>query len=213
MAKIIIKENNVLAVETRPHLFVIAQALKNKTLVFFNIFTQTPLSLSLELKNAAVLCCVAPVKNFYANTPMLKLNAAPVMELEQLGRQDHLAFELTNSGRQAVTVYQDTDDEMIIPAVPMGDLRLVNWQLLTLQHLSKEKDQALIAAHQLETMGVYGELNERLYLSYRFGKYVEPMKDLLMGKVHPAYKVYYQIIAQQITAAEWQKLPIEDVLY
>lgn len=54
MAKIIVKENNVLAVETRPHLFVIAQALKNKT-----------------------------------------LNAAPVMELEQLRRQDHLAFELT----------------------------------------------------------------------------------------------------------------------
>ena len=172
MAKIIVKENNVLAVETRPHLFVIAQALKNKT-----------------------------------------LNAAPVMELEQLRRQDHLAFELTNSGRQAVTVYQDTDDEMIIPAVPIGDLRLVNWQLLTLQHLSKEKDKTLIAAHQLETMGVYGELNERLYLSYRLGKYVEPMKDLLMGNVHPAYKVYYQIIAQQITAAEWQKLPIEDVLY
>jgi len=44
-------------------------------------------------------------------------------------------------------------------------------------------------------MGEYGELCERLYLSYLFGKYVEPSKELTMENVLPEYKVYFQIIS------------------
>ena len=213
LAKIIIKENNVLAVETRTNLYIIAQALKNKTLVFFNLFTETPQSICFDIKNAEVLCCVTPVKSFYKCTDIVKLKIPPAENLDRFQKQDRLSFELTDCGRKNVTVYAGTEDEMIIPAASTGDLRLVDWKIQTLRHLSKDKDIDIIKAHQLNTMGVYGELNERLYLSYRYGKYVEPMKDLLIGNVLPAYKVYYQIIAQQISKDEWRKLPIEDVLY
>ena len=95
----------------------------------------------------------------------------------------------------------------------IGELRLVDYKIQTLQHLSKENDKDTIEKHQLETMGVKVELNERLYLSYRYGKYVEPVKDLIMGNVPLTYKVYFQIIAGQISPDEWKQLPIEDVLY
>jgi len=95
----------------------------------------------------------------------------------------------------------------------MGELRLVDFRINTLQHLSKEKDIDVIHRHQLDTVGMWGELNERLYLSYRFGKYVEPRKDLLMGITPPGYRVYFQLMAQQISADDYKQLPVESVMY
>ena len=67
--------------------------------------------------------------------------------------------------------------------------------------------------HQLDMMGEYGELNERLYLSYRYNKFVEPAKEMAMGNTLPTYKVYFQILARQISRDEYMKLPIEEALY
>ena len=85
----------------------------------------------------------------------------------------------------------------------------MDWKLQTLQHLSKEKDIDIINEYQFDTMGVYGELCERLYLSYRYGRYVEPLKDLRLGNVPKEYKVYFQIVAGQISEEEWKKLPLK----
>lgn len=65
MSTIKIRENNVLAIETRTGLFVIAQALKHRTLVFFNLFTKMPLSINANLENEEVLCCITPTKDFF----------------------------------------------------------------------------------------------------------------------------------------------------
>jgi hypothetical protein len=66
-----------------------------------------------------------------------------------------------------------------------GDLRLVKRNLETIKTLDKNTDKDSIENNQLDTMGMYGELNERLYLCYRYGKYVEPNKDLIMKKEIP----------------------------
>jgi len=42
-AKIAMREKDIVAVETRTGLFVVAQALKHKTLVFLNLFILIPL--------------------------------------------------------------------------------------------------------------------------------------------------------------------------
>jgi hypothetical protein len=213
MAKTIIRENNVLAIETRTGLFVIAQALKNKTLVIFNLFTTAPQSFDADLINAEFLCCVTPVKAFFDTATIVKLKIKHADGIEHYKEQNHLSFELLTTAVRNVKVYENTNDEVIIPVAFMGELRLVDSQINTLQHLSKRKDIDIIYSHQLDTMGLWGELNERLYLSYRYGKYIEPNKDLIMGNTPLEYKVYYQIIAQQISEDEWMQLPIEEVLY
>lgn len=136
-----------------------------------------------------------------------KLKIQPASDVEHHNRQNHLAFELTECKREKVIVYAGTKDEIIIPSIPMGEFRLVDWKLQTLQHLSKEKDIGIINAYHLEKMGVYDELNERLYLSYRYRKYVEPLKDLQVGNIPNEYKVYFQIVAQQISEDEWKNIP------
>jgi len=196
MAKVIIRENNVLAIETRTGLFVIAQALKHRTLVFFNLFTTAPQSFDTNLGNAEFLCCVTPVKAFFDNATIIKLKIKQADDIEHYGEQYHLLFELLTTATRSVKVYEGTDDEVIIPSAFMGELKLVDFRINTLQHLSKKKDTDIIYSHQLDTMGMWGELNERLYLSYRYGKYVEPSKDLMMGNIPLEYKVYYQIMAQ-----------------
>jgi len=213
MAKTIIRENDVLAIETRSSLFVIVQALKHKTLVFFNLFTNTPESFDADLNNAEFLCCITPVKSFFNNATINKLKIKPAEAIGHYREQNHLALELMSVATRNVKVYEGTNDEIIIPAAFMGELRLVDSLTNTLKHLSKEKDVDIIFSHQIDTMGMWGELNERLYLSYRYGKYVEPIKDLMMGNTPLEYKVYYQLMAQQISVADYMLLPIEEVLY
>ena len=207
--KIIIRENNVLAVETRSGLFVIAQALKHHTLVFFKLFTTTPLSFNADLNHAEYLCCVTPVKSFFKRANILKLKIPPASDMEHYSRQNHLALDLTDYRLETFIAYAGTKDEIMIPHIPVGGFRLVDWKLQTLQHLSKEKDIDIINEYQFDTMGVYGELCERLYLSYRYGRYVEPLKDLRLGNVPKEYKVYFQIVAGQISEEEWKKLPLK----
>jgi hypothetical protein len=90
---------------------------------------------------------------------------------------------------------------------------LANWKIEIIKELDINKDIAVIENIQLYTMGVYGELNERLYLSYRFGKYIDPIKDLIIGKTIPIeYKPFFQICIGKITEEEWLKLPIETSL-
>ena len=217
MAKIAIREDNVLAIETRSGLFVIAQALKNKTLVFFNLFTATPLSFTANLNSAKFLCCITPTKAFFERVNIIKIKISPAENIEHYRLQDRLAFYISNhlKGRKNVTVYAGTTDEITIPSMATGDeLRLIAWRSSeTLRHLSKEDDKNLIDEHQLDMMGEYGELNERLYLSYRYNKFVEPVKEMVMGNVLPTYKVYFQILAGRISEDEYMKLPIEEVLY
>jgi len=213
MSTIRISENNVLAVETRTGLFVIAQALKHRTLVFFNLFTQSPLSLNAELENEKVLCCVTPTRDFFQGSNIIRLKIKPASNVAKYREQNRLADELLTPWESFI-VYKGTKDEFEIPYVKTGELRLVDWQCQTLKHLNKQQDKEIIESHQLATMGIYGELNERLYLCYRYGRYVEPLKDLRMGKELPlAYKSYYQFTANLLDRNEWLNLPIEDVIY
>jgi len=172
-----------------------------------------PESFDADLNNAAFLCCVTPVKGFFDNATISKLKIKPAESIGHYKDQNHLSFELMTTATRNVKVYAGTDHEIIIPAAFMGELRLVDSRINTLQHLSKKNDVDVIYSHQLVTMGTWGELNERLYLSYRYGKYVEPSKDLILGNTPIEYKVYYQIMAQQISEDEWRQLPIEEVLY
>ena len=57
-------------------------------------------------------------------------------------------------------------------------------------------DNETIDKYELTNVRIYAEFNERLYLCYKFGKNVDPMKDLVFNRPIPIeYKEYIDIIS------------------
>ena len=57
-------------------------------------------------------------------------------------------------------------------------------------------DNETIDKYELTDVRIYSEFNERLYLCYKFGRNVDPMKDLVFNRPIPLeYKEYIDIIS------------------
>ena len=57
-------------------------------------------------------------------------------------------------------------------------------------------DQETIDKYELTDVRIYPEFNERLYLCYKLGKNVDPLKDLVFNRPIPLdYKEYIDIIS------------------
>ncbi|MDR1284601.1 MAG: hypothetical protein LBJ88_00170 [Campylobacteraceae bacterium] len=189
---------------------MLAQSIGHGTLVFFNYFSENIKQFNtIELCHHNILCYITPVKIFFKKSNIIKINIRPLIDLrERYLQKEHLAFEPTAYWKK-FTIYKGTEDELEIPHVMNGNLRLVNWKLETVKYLDKIKDKEIIENNQLDTMGMYGELNERLYLCYKYGKYIEPNKDLIIGKKIPEdYKTYFLIESQKIEENEWKEMKI-----
>lgn len=56
-------------------------------------------------------------------------------------------------------------------------------------------DDETIDKYELTNIRIYPEFNERLYLCYKFGKNVDPMKDIIFNRQIPLeYKEYVDIM-------------------
>ena len=204
-----IRKDTILAIETRKGLYVLAQSIGNYTLVFFNIFYENIDQFNcIKLNKKDILCCITPVKTFFKKANIEKIKITPLLDIFDQNKKDHVTFELMSLAKTYI-IYSGTKDELEINYWD-GDLRLVNWKIEKIKKLDKIKDKRIIEKYQFDTMGMYGELNEKLYLSYRYGKYVEPLKDMIMNEKLPLeYKTYFLITSEKITEEEWLKLPIE----
>jgi hypothetical protein len=200
------QKNDVFVIETRRDLYVLAQSLGNNTLVFFNYFSEDLQRFNdVDLKNVNLLCCITPVRQFFQKCNMVRIKINPLMDIDHYKERNRLAFELMATLKE-YKIYEGTDDEIIF-MYRKGVLRLVNHKLERIKSLDTIADKEIIENHQWDTMGVYGELNEKLYLSYKYGKYVEPIKDLIIGKKLPIeYKTYFLMCAGKMTEEEWLKL-------
>jgi hypothetical protein len=149
------------------------------------------------------------VKIFFKKSTVIKINIKPLINLhEKYIQKEHLVFEPMAQWKK-FTIYKGTEDELEIPYVMDGNLCLVNWKLETVKYLDKTNDRKIIENNQLDTMGMYEELNKKLYLCYKYGKYIEPNKDLIIGKEMPKeYKVYFLIESQKIKETDWKEMEI-----
>jgi hypothetical protein len=202
----VLRKNYVLAIETRKNLFVLAQFIGNGTLVFFNNFKNNINEFdNIDLSKVNILCCVTAIKHFFRETNIIKLNVKPRTDIENYNENNHLAYGVNFIWEKKI-IYKGTKDEMEV-LYRECDLRLVNWKLETIKVLNIRADRKIIENNQVDMMGVNWELNERLYLSYKYGKYIEPMKDLTIGKRIPIeYKTYYKLIMGKMTDDEYKKL-------
>jgi len=67
-----------------------------------------------------------------------------------------------------------------------------------------ENDSDTINNHELTSVEVYPNLNERLSLCYRFGKNINPQKEVLFNKkdLSKDYKTYIDIISGKVQLSE-----------
>jgi hypothetical protein len=93
------------------------------------------------------------VKRFFKKSNIIKINIKPLTNLrEKYIQEEHLVFEPMARWKRFV-VYKGTEDELEIPYVMDGSLRLVNREYETVKHLDKTKDKKIIENNQLDTMG------------------------------------------------------------
>lgn len=81
-----------------------------------------------------------------------------------------------------------------IDSLGMGSRQVTVWKGTTNE--LPVTDNETIDKYELTNVRVYPEFNERLYLCYKFGKNVDPLKDLIFDRPIPlAYKDYIDIIS------------------
>lgn len=106
-------------------------------------------------------------------------------------------------GSRHVTVWKGTTNERKVLILGQGGGRLIEEDMSTGSYKTKiimpsipVTDSETIDKYELTNVRVYAEFNERLYLCYKFGKNVDPLKDLIFDRPIPLeYKEYIDIIS------------------
>ena len=97
-----------------------------------------------------------------------------------------------------ITLWEGTADEREIMFLGDGGGALIEGDIGNCIYIMPEipfTDNETIDKYELTNVRIYAEFNERLYLCYKFGKNVDPMKDLVFNRPIPIeYKEYIDII-------------------
>jgi hypothetical protein len=213
MSKIPWKENKVLSIETRKGLYVLAQMIKEPYLVFYNIFRFNQNWSDVDLNNEKILFYTAVAREFINSSNIVTLKKIKSYKLEHLDKyRIHLNVEYRN-----VTLWKGTKNEieflimgnnsgMLIEEDPYSGLILTKNQKIIKKEISSI-DDAIIERYDLDKILFYPTLNERLYLCYKFGKKVDPLKDFAFNKIIPLdYEVYAKLYSGKMTESEWEEV-------
>jgi hypothetical protein len=198
MARTVWKENKVISIDTRKGVYVLAQMLKSPYIIVYNIFREKNEWLDVDLEKTPVLCCNSITNQFLkmSNIEPRQIKPAFHMELPKYWI-DHFA----NS--RYIDVWKDTPYEKKILIIGEGgalierDIREGGvYKTKILKSSISFDDNEIIDKYELTNIRIYAEFNERLYLCYKLGKNVDPLKDLIFNRPIPIeYKDYINIIS------------------
>lgn len=208
-----ILKNHVLAVEIRAGLYILAQSLGNNTLVFFNHFTAYPMEFIVALTKEDALCVITPTKSFFAKSNIIRLkNIKPIDNLDEITqyRTKPKLFSRNNGSQKYLLEFGSKGTiEVLLLHRSSDGVRLVTPEIQTIKLLYLPQNLDDILHYTLDTMGTYGELQERLYLSYLFGNstFIEPQKHLVLNRKPPdEFETYFKILSGRYTEDEWKQL-------
>lgn len=212
MSRITWKENKVISIELKGGIYAIAQMIKSPYLVFFDLFKDDSNWDDIDLTNTPILFTHAVTRQFIKKS---EVKAIKVTSVKRLNIPNHWIH--TNAGARKVTVWEGTEFEKeFITSGKMG-ASLVEKDILKdgkYDHPSGVFDKVLIKSidnddsetinnHELTSVEIYPNLNERLYLCYKLGKNIDPQKDLLFDKDLPKeYKTYIDIVSGKVLLSE-----------
>jgi hypothetical protein len=210
MARIQWKENKILCVETRKGLFVLAQMLKEPYLLFFNIFSSEKDCRNLDPTSGQILFYTAVAREFLNSSNIIvhKLNAE--------SRRDLCIDRIkTESIYRKTRLWKGTENEIEILILGHGGKLVrkdpygsgMSKDELIVMNKIENSDTAAIDKFELDRMLFHPTLNERLYLCYKFGKNVDPIKDFVFDRDVPLdYLVFARLYSNTIALEEWKEL-------
>ncbi|WP_375199422.1 hypothetical protein [Bacillus sp. RS11] len=206
MAKILWKANQVISIETRSkdedrknNIYVLAQMINNAQLLIFDIYSENNNWGDVNLNEVPILFSTTVTRQFIKNSNIYKQSIKPLTNFEL----PKYKIESLGMGSRHVTVWKGTTNERNVLILGQGGGRLIEEDMSTGNYKTQiimpsipETDSETIDKYELTNVRVYAELNERLYLCYKFGKNVDPLKDLIFDRPIPLeYKEYIDIIS------------------
>jgi len=201
MKKVIWKANQVISIETRrkdetreENVYVLAQMIDKARLIVFNLFNKNNVWENVNLNDTPVLLCTYVTRQFISKSNIFKQKIEPLTEYSP----PKYRIKISSIGSRRVTLWKGTPDEREVLVLGLGGGQLIE------DHTENDKiiipeisaaDSETIDKYEITNVRIYAEFNERLYLCYKFGKNVDPMKDLAFNRAIPSeYKEYVDII-------------------
>ncbi|WP_375563440.1 hypothetical protein ACE193_25460 (plasmid) [Bernardetia sp. OM2101] len=212
MSRITWKENKVISIKLKAGIYAIAQMIKSPYLVFFDLFKDDSNWDDVDLTNTPILFIHGVTRQFIKKSEVEEVKITPV---KRLNIPNHWIYP--DAGARKVTVWEGTEFEKEFITLGRMGASLVEKDILKegkYDHPSGVFDKVLIKSidnddsetinnHELTSVEIYPNLNERLYLCYKLGKNVDPQKDLLFDKDLPKeYKTYIDIISGKVQLSE-----------
>lgn len=200
MKKVVWRDNQVISIETRrrdenrtENVYVLAQMIDRCYLIVFNLFNTDNKWENVNLNEVPILFCTAITRQFYRNSNAYKQNIEPLLGYKRPNRRIH---PFTYGGRE-VTLWEGTSDEMKVIVLGSGGGQLIEGTFGKHKVIIPDidfSDDETIDKYELTNIRIYAEFNERLYLCYKFGKNVDPLKDLTFNRPIPLEYKEYMII-------------------
>ena len=201
MQKVTWKANRVISIETRrkdenrkENVYVLAQMINKAQLLVYNLFSTDNKWDNIDLSKAPILFCTYVTRQFIANSNVFIQDIEPLKGYEPPKYQIHTIGALARK----VTLWEGTADEKEILILGEGGGKLIEGDINgpVIMEQIPFTDNETIDKYELTNVRIYAEFNERLYLCYKFGKNVDPMKDLVFNRPIPLeYKEYIYIIS------------------
>ncbi|MEX3746002.1 MULTISPECIES: hypothetical protein [Lysinibacillus] len=206
MAKIVWKANQVISIETRykdedrkNNIYVLAQMVNKAQLLIFDLYSENNNWGDVNLNEVPILFSTTVTRQFIKNSNIYKQSIKPLTNFEL----PKYKIESLGMGSRNVIVWKGTTNERNVLILGQGGGRLIEEDMSTGNYKAQiimpsipETDSETIDKYELTNVRVYAELNERLYLCYKFGKNVDPLKDLIFDRPIPLeYKEYIDIIS------------------
>jgi len=200
------KANQVISIETRrrdesrvENVYALAQMIGVAGLLVFNVFNTNNRWENIELKHAPILFYTTVARQFISNSNVFVQDINPLESYLPPVRQiDILEMDGAGAGYRKVVLWEGTANEREVLVMGAGGGRLIEGHIgncKVIIPVISEKDDNTIDKYELTNVRIYAELNERLFLCYKFGKNVDPLKDLTFNRHIPIeYKEYMNII-------------------
>ena len=201
MAKIAWKANRVISIETRKkdenrkeNVYVLAQMINRAQLLVFNLFSTDNKWENIDLSKAPILFCTYVTRQFVSNSNVYIQDINPLKDyVPPKYRIDSIGASV-----RSVLLWEGTVDEKEILILGEGGGRLLEGDINgpVIMESIPFSDNETIDMYELTNVRIYAEFNERLYLCYKYGKNVDPLKDLVFNRPIPLeYKEYIDIIS------------------
>ena len=201
MHKVRWKANRVISIETKrkdenrkENVYVLAQMINRAQLLVFNLFSTDNKWENIDLSKAPILFCTYVTRQFITNSNVYVQDIEPLKDYEPPKYQIHTI----GACARKIRVWEGTKDEKEFLIIGEGGGKLIEGDIdgPVIMEKIPFTDNETIDKYELTDVRIYAEFNERLYLCYKFGKNVDPMKDLVFNRPIPLeYKEYIDIIS------------------